>query len=87
MANRPCSLGRIKKKAVKNPVTATILDINQTQNKEILSGAKIEIFTSTDSVGAPIFYRAVPLPFRYATIHLDKNGNDTHHLFSSNISG
>ncbi len=42
------------------------------RGRHILSGDQIHIRISQDSVGAPIFYRAVPLPFEYALKHLEK---------------
>lgn len=49
----------------------SVFGINPEKSKEILSGGKIHIKISLDSVNAPIFYRAVPLPFSFATSHLD----------------
>ncbi len=62
-----------KVKGNSTSVTAVIsvAGINPEKNKEVFSSGKIEIATSTDPVGAPIFFRAVPLPFKYATSHLD----------------
>lgn len=61
----------IKNKSKKNSATISIIGINPEKSKEIFSGGRIQIKTSIDSVGAPIFYRAVPLPFSFATSHLD----------------
>lgn len=61
----------IKNNSISSPAVISVIGINPEKNKEIISGSKIEITTSTDSVGAPIFFRAVPLPFKYATSHLD----------------
>ncbi len=61
----------IKKNSTESPAVISIIGINSKNDKEILSGNQINIKTSVDSVGAPIFYRAVPLPFSFATSHLD----------------
>ena len=42
---------------------ATILGINRKEPQRILSANQIRIQTSSDEVGAPIFYREVNLPF------------------------
>ena len=46
---------------VKKSLTGTIVPWNRTRSKN-----SITISTSADSVGAPIFYRDVPLPFDFA---------------------
>ena len=61
----------IKNNSISSPAVISVIGIDPDKNREIFSGSKIEITTSTDSVGAPIFFRAVPLPFKYATSHLD----------------
>lgn len=61
----------IKKNSAENPAIISIAGINSKKDKEITSGNRINIKTSKDSVASPIFYRAVPLPFSFATSHLD----------------
>ena len=61
----------VKKNSVSSPAVISVAGINPEENKEVLSSGKIGITISTDSVGAPVFFRAVPLPFKYATSHLD----------------
>ncbi len=43
----------------------------KTLGKQFTSGKSVFCF-SPDSVGAPVFYRAVPLPFSYALKHVDE---------------
>ncbi len=62
---------KLKENSVNKPATITVAGIDPENNKEVFSGGRITITFSTDSVGAPIFFRAVPLPFKYATSHLD----------------
>ncbi len=57
----------IKQTALHEPVTLSVLGV---QGGRIVSGDRAVIRVSPDSVGAPIFYRAVPLPFFYALHHL-----------------
>ncbi|MHC4404231.1 MAG: tetratricopeptide repeat protein [Planctomycetota bacterium] len=44
-------------------LTVAVLGVNRRRPAEILSGAKISIATSSDEIGAPLFYREVHLPF------------------------
>ena len=62
---------RIKENSTNSSAVISVAGINPEKSKEIISSGKIEITTSTDAVGAPVFFRAVPLPFKYATSHLD----------------
>ena len=62
---------KIKINSKSRSAEITVIGINPDKNDEILSHGKINITTSQDSVGAPIFFRAVPLPFSFATSHLD----------------
>lgn len=57
----------IKTTALREPVTLSVLGL---KGSRAVSGAESVIRVSPDSVGAPIFYRAVPLPFFYALHHL-----------------
>ncbi|HLB74102.1 MAG TPA: tetratricopeptide repeat protein, partial [Sedimentisphaerales bacterium] len=52
--------GLIKASSIKGPATVTILGLSGGDLK-VLSRAAVRIRTSRDSVGAPIFYRDVPL--------------------------
>ncbi len=53
----------IKKRSTESPVRVSILGVQRSKPKTLLSGARISIATSKDEVGAPIFFREVPLPF------------------------
>ncbi len=53
----------IKQRTREKTAEVIILGVNQSDPKNILSGGRISIATSTDEVGAPIFYREVNLPF------------------------
>ena len=56
----------IKQRSREKEATVTVLGIDRTIPKEILSGARVSISTSADEVGAPLFYREVHLPFSEA---------------------
>lgn len=62
---------KIKKESVTRPAVVTVIGFDEKNKNEIISGAKVQFSISTDSVGAPVFFRAVPLPFKFATSHLD----------------
>jgi hypothetical protein len=53
----------IKKRSLEKEAKVTVLAVNRSAPKEILSGGRISISTSKDEVGAPLFYREVDLPF------------------------
>ncbi len=53
----------IKRRSLDDEATAAILGVNSAGPREILSGASITFSTSSDEVGAPLFYREVHLPF------------------------
>lgn len=59
----------MKKVGLNEPIKISVMGL---KGRRILSGAECLIRTSLDSVGAPIFYRAVPLPFIHAVNNLDK---------------
>jgi tetratricopeptide (TPR) repeat protein len=59
----------MKQEGVKRNLSVVVLGH---KGRKILSGDQIHIRASRDSVGAPIFYRAVPLPFSYALKHLEE---------------
>src|SRR5215472_9232465 len=52
---------RIKQASVKSPATITITGFADDQQTSPVSIGSVTISTSTDPVGAPIFYRDVPL--------------------------
>ncbi len=51
--------------------TVTIVGFNSEYPDQSLSRGRIRITTSDDPVGSPIFYRDVPLPFRYVLQNLE----------------
>ncbi|HUS73137.1 MAG TPA: tetratricopeptide repeat protein [Sedimentisphaerales bacterium] len=53
----------IKKRTLEKEAEVTVLGVNRSTPKEILSGGRISISTSRDEVAAPLFYREVDLPF------------------------
>jgi tetratricopeptide (TPR) repeat protein len=53
----------VKKRSLEKEADVTVLGVNRSAPKEILSGCRISIGTSKDPVGAPLFYREVDLPF------------------------
>ena len=61
----------IKQKSQGRNIQMTVLGVQKSNPEKILSGTSIFIQTSFDEVGAPIFYRDVPLPFEFAYNNLD----------------
>lgn len=59
----------LKKSALNKEIKISISGINE---KTLISTSSIIISFSKDSVNAPIFYRDVPLPFRYALENISK---------------
>ena len=57
------------KRSSSQPATLTITGFRNADHARVLSSGRVSVRTSTDPVGAPIFYRDVPLPF----IHAFKN--------------
>jgi len=55
--------GYIKKHSLGKDARVTILGINNREPQRILSAGTVNIRTSEDPVGAPLFYREVNLPF------------------------
>jgi Flp pilus assembly protein TadD len=53
--------GKIKRLSVKAPATITISGFAETESKQPVSAGTVTISTSRDPIGAPIFYRNVPL--------------------------
>ncbi|MEI7849619.1 MAG: hypothetical protein WCK35_27740 [Chloroflexota bacterium] len=60
---------KVKLNSITKNAVFTLSSFENKKAKKILS---INFKTSADSVGAPIFYRDVPLPFSYALRHLDE---------------
>ena len=56
----------IKAQSVQSPAKVTVLGVSSAAPEKLLSSAAIRIQTSKDEVGAPLFYREVPLPFSEA---------------------
>ena len=59
----------IKRHSVKSPATVTIVGFQSDRPGRPLSRGRMTLTTSGDPVGAPIFYRDVPL-----TVHVNKSG-------------
>ena len=53
--------GRIKQHSVAGPAQVTISGFRQADSRRVLSDGRVALLTSEDPVGAPIFYRDVPL--------------------------
>ena len=53
----------IKSRSLARPATVTIVGLNHLKPSQVLSAGHITIQTSSDRVGAPLFYREVNLPF------------------------
>jgi len=63
----------VKERTLEKRAKVTILGFkNIVGMKRFVSKKSISIKTSIDEVGAPIFYRDVPLPFEYAVDHKDE---------------
>lgn len=56
----------IKQHSSEKPCSIAIIGVKRAEPGEILSAATLNLNTSTDPVGAPIFYREVNLPFKEA---------------------
>jgi len=54
---------KIKTRSTDKPARITIFGFDQDSPDAAITGARISITTSSDEVGAPIFYREVNLPF------------------------
>lgn len=61
---------RIKSLSRAQAATVTITGFNSTNLERSLSDGRFKLSTSDDAVGAPIFYRDVPLPFRHVLSNL-----------------
>lgn len=62
----------IKTASATEPVFFTIIGEHKVILGNKFSSGKVSFSFSKDSVGAPIFYRAVPLPFGYTVKHVDE---------------
>lgn len=62
----------VKRAALDKPVSITVLGAASARLDRLISGAAISIRTSPDPVGAPIFFREVPLPFDHANQYPEK---------------
>lgn len=58
----------MKKISTEQPLAVEIIGFNKKQDAQPLSASQVRIVTSTDEVGAPIFYREVILPFQDAVV-------------------
>jgi len=67
----PESWKKIKRISREKPIKLVVLGLERSRPDVIVSGGEVTISTSRDEVGAPIFYRDVPLPFEYAYKNLD----------------
>ncbi len=54
---------KMKQHSIQKPLEIRVTGINSSPNVKITSQDRISISVSKDKVGAPIFYRQVPLPF------------------------
>lgn len=66
---KPIDWDALKKSGLAQDIKLTIIGF---QSDKIISSAAETFQISSDSVGAPIFFRAVPLPFAYALKNLEK---------------
>jgi hypothetical protein len=62
---------KIKSESIIKPVRIVILGYKEDEPGKLIAGSEVTVSTSKDSVGAPIFFRAVPLPFKYAVENLE----------------
>jgi len=67
----PESWKKIKRISRGKPIKFVVLGLERSRPDVLISGGEVTISTSRDEVGAPIFYRDVPLPFEYAYKNLD----------------
>jgi tetratricopeptide (TPR) repeat protein len=59
----PAQWEAIKRRCLEHKATLTVVGVRRAEPKKVLAAASIAISTSSDAVGAPIFYREVNLPF------------------------
>ncbi len=67
----PQAWERIKSLSKGRTITATVVGVSSAKPTETLSRGSVKFSVSTDAVGAPIFYRDVPLPFRHVLKNID----------------
>ncbi len=60
----------IKKNSIEKDIQITVLGNNSDEPEKIVSGSSITVRTSKDQVGAPVFFRAVTLPFEFTVNNL-----------------
>ncbi|OHB67651.1 MAG: hypothetical protein A2Y77_11740 [Planctomycetes bacterium RBG_13_62_9] len=56
----------LKSRSVEKPTVVTIIGVSRKSPSEVLSAGRVTIRTSSEEVGAPLFYREVNLPFAEA---------------------
>ncbi|MEN8121464.1 MAG: tetratricopeptide repeat protein [Bacteroidota bacterium] len=62
----------MKESAKTESIAISIKGVSSDSNTKNTTGATIRILCSADEVGAPIFFRSVPLPFKFARENLSK---------------
>jgi len=67
----PNTWEQIKSLSRGQTLTVTIAGFHSAAPGRILSRVQVRLIVSADPVGAPIFYRDVPLPFRHVLNHID----------------
>ena len=72
----------IKNRSLEARAKITISGLKKARSKRILSNDSIWFSISNDEVGAPIFFRDVPLPFIYAVNHKCAS-KEYHHIHLS----
>jgi len=60
---KPSLWGQIKSRSVDGQAIVTLAGIRRQEPSKVLSAGSVRIRTSSDPVGAPLFYREVNLPF------------------------
>ena len=59
----PAVWEKIKSRSLETPAVVTVIGVNREAPSKALSAGGVTIQTSSDQVGAPLFYREVNLPF------------------------
>jgi len=60
---RPAIWREIQRRSLESPVVVTVIGFDRKEPTRALSAGHVTIRTSSDAVGAPLFYREVNLPF------------------------
>jgi tetratricopeptide (TPR) repeat protein len=60
---QPAVWEKIKGRSLETPAVVTVIGVKRETPSEALSAGQVTIQTSSDAVGAPLFYREVNLPF------------------------